>query len=114
MRLPRLFENGKTYVDMEKTFELIRYAAAYDINYFDTAFGYHTKTSETVLAYARNAGNAGKNAGRELKSLCANLPFQHGFFKPYQRRFKHGLRAGNIYSLKSIAFISKYCPAAKP
>jgi len=56
MRLPRLFENGKTRVDLEKAFEMIRYAVANGINYFDTAFGYHNQTSETVLGEALDGG----------------------------------------------------------
>ena len=56
MRLPRLFENGKTRVDLEKAFEMIRYAVANGINYFDTAFGYHNQTSETVLGEALEGG----------------------------------------------------------
>ena len=56
MRLPRIIENGKANVDLEKAFELIRYAATHGINYFDTAFGYHNKTSETVLGEALDGG----------------------------------------------------------
>ena len=56
MRLPRLFENGKARVDMEKAFEMIRYAATNGINYFDTAFGYHNQTSEAVLGEALDGG----------------------------------------------------------
>ena len=56
MRLPRIYENGKAYVDLEKAFELIRYAATHGVNYFDTAFGYHNQTSETVLGEALDGG----------------------------------------------------------
>jgi len=53
MRLPRIYdETGKAHVDKEKAFELIRYAATHGINYFDTAFGYHNQTSETILGEA--------------------------------------------------------------
>ncbi|MCL2650031.1 MAG: aldo/keto reductase [Candidatus Azobacteroides sp.] len=56
MRLPRVFENGKAQVDKEKAFELIRYAATHGINYFDTAYGYHNQTSESVLGEALEGG----------------------------------------------------------
>jgi len=52
MRLPRLYENGQARVDLEKTFEIIRYAVGHGINYFDTAYGYHNQTSEAVLGEA--------------------------------------------------------------
>jgi len=56
MRLPRKYENGKALVDNEKAFELIRYAATHGINYFDTAYGYHNQTSESVLGEALDGG----------------------------------------------------------
>jgi len=56
MRLPRIFENGKALVDLEKAFELIRYAVAHGVNYFDTAYGYHNQTSEAVLGEALDGG----------------------------------------------------------
>jgi len=56
MRLPRVLENGKAQVDKEKAFELIRYAATHGINYFDTAYGYHNQTSESVLGEALDGG----------------------------------------------------------
>lgn len=56
MRLPRLYKDGQAEVDLEKSFELIRYAAEHGINYFDTAFGYHNKTSESVLGEALDGG----------------------------------------------------------
>ncbi|MDR2899472.1 MAG: aldo/keto reductase [Clostridiales bacterium] len=53
MRLPRIYDgSGKAQVDREKAYELIRYAANNGINYFDTAFTYHNKTSEEVLGEA--------------------------------------------------------------
>jgi predicted aldo/keto reductase-like oxidoreductase len=54
MRLPRIIdaEKGESAVDAEKAVELIRYAAEHGINYFDTAYGYHNMTSETVLGSA--------------------------------------------------------------
>ncbi len=53
MRLPRTPDGkGGMTVDLEKAFELIRYAAEHGITYFDTAFGYHNQTSESVLGEA--------------------------------------------------------------
>lgn len=54
MRLPRLIEEGQAQakVDLEKSFEMIRYAATHGVDYFDTAFGYHNQTSEAVLGQA--------------------------------------------------------------
>jgi predicted aldo/keto reductase-like oxidoreductase len=57
MRLPRIIrENGEVAVDREKAYEMIRYAADHGINYFDTAFGYHSRTSEEVLGEALEGG----------------------------------------------------------
>ena len=56
MRLPRIFENGKAVVDLEKAFEMIRYAATHGVTYFDTAYGYHNQTSEAVLGEALDGG----------------------------------------------------------
>lgn len=54
MRLPRIVQEGQgqAQVDLEKSFEMIRYAATHGINYFDTAYGYHNMTSESVLGEA--------------------------------------------------------------
>lgn len=60
MRLPRVFTDGRATVDLEKAFELIRYAAEHGVNYFDTAFGYHNQTSEAVLGEALAGGLRGK------------------------------------------------------
>ncbi|MCL2882720.1 MAG: aldo/keto reductase [Coriobacteriia bacterium] len=56
MRMPRVYENGKAEVDREKAFEMIRYAADHGVNYFDTAYGYHNQTSESVLGEALDGG----------------------------------------------------------
>ena len=57
MRLPRLTDaDGGYYVDREKAFELLRYAADNGVNYFDTAFGYHAETAEEVLGEALDGG----------------------------------------------------------
>jgi predicted aldo/keto reductase-like oxidoreductase len=52
MRLPRLIKGNEAAVDLEKALELIRYAADHGVTYFDTAYGYHNKTSESVLGEA--------------------------------------------------------------
>lgn len=52
MRLPRKQDSDGGEVDREKAYELIRYAAASGINYFDTAMTYHSETSEEVLGEA--------------------------------------------------------------
>ena len=56
MRLPRIVTPEKTQVDTEKAFELIRYALAHGVNYFDTAFTYHGGHSESVLGEALDGG----------------------------------------------------------
>jgi predicted aldo/keto reductase-like oxidoreductase len=53
MRLPRIYDgSAKAQVDVEKSVELIRYAAEHGVNYFDTALGYHNGDSESVLGEA--------------------------------------------------------------
>jgi predicted aldo/keto reductase-like oxidoreductase len=66
MRLPRL-DNGR--VDRQKAYELIRYAADHGVNYFDTAFGYHGRTSEEVLGEALEGGR------RERVIIATKQPF---------------------------------------
>jgi predicted aldo/keto reductase-like oxidoreductase len=54
MRLPRIVRPGQDHaeVDLEKAFELIRYAAEHGITYFDSAFTYHNGQSEAILGEA--------------------------------------------------------------
>jgi len=66
MRLPR-FDDGK--VDREKAYEIIRYAADHGVNYFDTAFGYHGRTSEEIL------GEALADGRRERVIIATKQPF---------------------------------------
>jgi predicted aldo/keto reductase-like oxidoreductase len=68
MRLPRVFKDGKAEVDLEKAFEMIRYAAEHGVDYFDTAFGYHNQTSESVLGEALAGGL------REKVKIVTKLP----------------------------------------
>jgi hypothetical protein len=61
MRLPQLTDaDGGSYVDREKAFELLRYAADNGINYFDTALGYHAGTAESILGEALEGGRRAK------------------------------------------------------
>ena len=48
MRLP-IIDGDDSKIDVEKTKEIIKYALNNGINYFDTAFGYHGGTSESVV-----------------------------------------------------------------
>jgi predicted aldo/keto reductase-like oxidoreductase len=56
MRFPRIIRGHKAEVDLEKTFELIRYAVDHGITYFDTAYGYHNQASEAILGEALEGG----------------------------------------------------------
>lgn len=69
MRLPRIYKDGKATVDLEKAFEMIRYGVEHGINYFDTAFGYHNQTSESVLGEALDGGL------REKVKIVTKQPF---------------------------------------
>lgn len=61
MRLPRAYDkDGAIVVDVERAFEMIRYAAEHGVNYFDTAFGYHAGKSEAILGEALEGGLRGK------------------------------------------------------
>jgi len=60
MRLPRIIKDGEAIVDRERAYEMIRYAVEHGVNYFDTAYGYHNKTSEEVLGEALDGGLRGR------------------------------------------------------
>ena len=72
MRLPRKAGESpdSAPVDREKAYELIRYAAANGINYFDTAFVYHKQTSEEVL------GEALEGELRKKVKIATKLPLR--------------------------------------
>ena len=71
MRLPRMVDsNGVTVVDREKAYEMIRYAADNGINHFDTAYGYHSRTSEEVLGEALEGGR------REKVRIATKQPYR--------------------------------------
>ena len=70
MRLPRIIkENNEVVVDREKAWEMIRYAVDHGVNYFDSAYSYHNKTSEEVLGEALDGGR------REKVKIATKQPF---------------------------------------
>ncbi|MDR0730274.1 MAG: aldo/keto reductase [Treponema sp.] len=69
MRLPRILKGDHAEVDREKAWEMIRYAADHGVRYFDTAYGYHNKTSEEVLGEALEGGR------REKVKIATKQPF---------------------------------------
>ncbi|GHU91118.1 aldo/keto reductase [Spirochaetia bacterium] len=70
MRLPRIVKGDHSEVDREKAYEMIRYAADHGVNYFDTAYGYHARTSEEVLGEALAEGGR-----REKVKIATKQPF---------------------------------------
>ena len=52
MRFPEYTKNEKSFVDQEKTDEMIAYAYENGVNYFDTAPGYCNTNSESALGHA--------------------------------------------------------------
>jgi predicted aldo/keto reductase-like oxidoreductase len=70
MRLPRFVDaENEGQVDREKSYEMIRYAVDHGVTYFDTAYGYHAKTSEEVLGEALEGGR------REKVKIATKQPF---------------------------------------
>lgn len=69
MRLPRIVKADEADVDREKAYEMIRYAADHGVTYFDTAYGYHNKTSEEVL------GEALEGERRSKVKIATKQPF---------------------------------------
>ncbi len=53
MRLPGL-DGDDSRIDEKATQEMVDYAMAHGINYYDTAWGYHNGNSETVMGKALN------------------------------------------------------------
>jgi predicted aldo/keto reductase-like oxidoreductase len=68
MRLPRVPGN-ESEVDRERSYGMIRYAVDHGVNYFDTAYGYHNRTSEEVLGEALEGGR------REKVKIVTKQPF---------------------------------------
>ena len=74
MRLPTLGEDNQ--IDMDKLKEMVAYAMAQGINYFDTAWFYHGGTSETAM------GQVLKAYPRESFRLATKFPgFDPEFFQ---------------------------------
>ncbi len=73
MRLPLLPDGS---IDEEQVFEMVRYAAAHGVNYYDTAYPYHQGRSEVVL------GKALKQLPRESFYLATKYP-GHQISKSY-------------------------------
>ena len=70
MRLPMIKKDNKEAgVDREKACEIIRFAADHGVNYFDTAYSYHQKTSEEILGEALDGGR------REKVMIATKQPF---------------------------------------
>lgn len=69
MRLPTMRnQDGVTVIDRDKTRELLEYAYANGINYFDTAYNYHNGESEIVT------GEILKSFPRETFFLATKMP----------------------------------------
>lgn len=90
MRFP-LVEGSKTQVDEVKTQELIDYALANGVNYFDTAFPYHEGESEGIV------GRALKKHPRESYLLADKYP-GHQIVSHYDPKavFEEQLRRCNV------------------
>jgi len=67
MRLPTL-EGDHAQIDIPHATRMLHYAIDNDINYVDTAYGYHRGASETVI------GNALKNGYRDRVKLATKMP----------------------------------------
>ncbi len=76
MRLPMLQEAthpGGAEVDEEAFFEMVDLCLAHGLNYFDTAYGYHSRASQVLV------GKALKRHPREAFFLATKMP---GYLKP--------------------------------
>ena len=52
MRLPFINNDGNQGVNRDAAIELLQFCAGNGINYFDNAFGYHSRESEAILGEA--------------------------------------------------------------
>ncbi len=76
MRLPMLSEATSpmgTEIDEEAFFDMVDYALAQGVNYFDTAYGYHSRASQVML------GKALKRHPRESFFFATKMP---GYLSP--------------------------------
>jgi len=107
MRLPRInLENGEAVVDREKAREMIRYAVDHGINYFDTAYGYHNKTSEEVLGEALEGGLREKVKIATKQSFNTMSDLSSGGGKTIQENMRRNLES-TLKKLKS-SYIDLY------
>lgn len=67
MRLP-VIDGDDARIDEEATAEMVEYAMQHGINYYDTAWGYHTGNSEIVM------GKVLRNYPRESYYLASKFP----------------------------------------
>ena len=67
MRLP-VVEGNNADIDMVKSAQLVDYAIKNGVNYFDTAWGYHSGNSETAM------GELLSNYPRESFYLATKFP----------------------------------------
>ena len=91
MRLPTVGKNGP--IDEVKAREIIDYAYAHGINYFDTAYRYHGGESESFI------GKALSNYPRDSWYLASKMPGHMMHYKDGKLGFQgylSGLRASSI------------------
>ncbi|MDC7288618.1 aldo/keto reductase [Blautia schinkii] len=67
MRLP-VIDGNDAVIDEEKTAQMVAYSMAQGINYYDTAYGYHSGNSEIVM------GKVLKNYPRDSFYLASKFP----------------------------------------
>ena len=119
MRFPRIYANGTSEVDREKAYEIIRYAVEHGVNYFDTAFSYHNRTSEDIL------GEALKGGYRDKVKIVTKQPYGvmktkddirknlEGALKKLQvdsidLYLVHNVQKGNWENIKNMEVLKEY------
>ena len=92
MRLPII--NGKeAQIDEAKTQEMVDYAMAHGINYYDTAWGYHCGNSEPAM------GRALKRHPRESFYLATKFPgYDLNNMPKVKEIFAKDKRLQNVYN----------------
>jgi predicted aldo/keto reductase-like oxidoreductase len=116
MRLPRLADGT---VHREKAYELIRYAADHGVSYFDTAYGYHNRTSEEILGEAVE-GERRKKIKIATKQPLAVMTDQAAIRKNLENTLKklrtdyldvyliHGIGASSWPTIKQREILREY------